>query len=602
MRRRLLVHACWLVLFLIVSIVSVGEEFPTWSPPSVAQIKAMLDGLPFDEFVDEVSRVVFLNDPMAITIFGLTEFLGVRSDRLLGLTEIGSDSGLARIVLDALPSFSHADLTFNQRVTFDALVELFSAELESAGNDTEFWSALSPTGWNALDRLERVLGTMHPPHTVEDLDDYIVLLWQVDDVIDEWVNEIEQSANAGIYLPQEELQHLAMYLNTHSYYAVGQKKLAKVADVASAYKEDFLDRLSEAIGQCVIPAYTRLDDTIERLAEDAPLKLDWAQHPAWQRYYLTELRVALGIDVTPEAILAMANAEIDRISAEIASLRTHGDREPLPVGDMLRELWGPRLGCTFSYTAAAMLEDAERIYSRAAVSAGSLFHHPPESALNIILAAVDYPQYERTSFDGGTPARFSIPTDTIFEKNRLPTLVYHEAIPGHHLQVETAKNANTPWLFRFSLWGGYTEGWAEYAEELADEAGWHSLNMCARVSYLDNQLSTAYLAAIEAGLCGLGWNMDQAVEYIQPYIPGTRDQLEPLFSTFFYNPMQYTRYFVGRMVFREQRKRAKASLGADFALPDFHQAVLEHGSVPLQLLETLVDHYIQRISKQRLLP
>jgi uncharacterized protein (DUF885 family) len=341
---------------------------------------------------------------------------------------------------------------------------------------------------------------------------------------------------------------------------------------------------------------------LDRLAEDAPRKLDWAQHPAWQRYYLAELRETLGIDMGPRAILVLANSEIDRITAEIASLRVHGDVSLLPVGDMLRELWGPRLRCSYSYTAGAMLEDAERICSRAIVSAGSLFHQLPESALDILLATVDYPQYERTSFDGGTPARFLIPTNIMFEKNDLPTLVYHEAIPGHHLQFEIARNANIPWLFRFNLWGGYTEGWAKYAEELADEAGWHSMNMCARVSYLDNQLMTAYLTAIEAGLCGLGWDMDQAVEYIQPYIPATRAQLEPLLSTVFYNPTRSTRYFVGRMVFRKQRERAKASLSNDFALPDFHQAVLEHGNVPLQLLETLVDHYIQRISRQRLVP
>jgi Bacterial protein of unknown function (DUF885) len=273
MKRGLQIHVCCLILLLGVASVAVAEELPSWTPPSIDEIETLLAGLPFDEFADEVSRIVFLNAPMASTTYGLTEFLGVRNDRLLGLPETGSGPSLARIVLDALSSFNHTDLTFNQRVTFDALVEMFSAELESAGNDTQFWSALRPTGWNALDRLERFLGTTHPSHSVEDLDDFIVLLWQVDDVIDEWINEIEQSASAGIYLPQEELHHLALYLNTHSYYAVGQKKLAEVAqvaDVTTAYEESFFDRLSEAIGQCVIPAYARLDDIIERLACPVP--------------------------------------------------------------------------------------------------------------------------------------------------------------------------------------------------------------------------------------------------------------------------------------------------------------------------------------------
>jgi uncharacterized protein (DUF885 family) len=597
MRRRFLFYVCCLVLLIAVPFAAIAEELPSWTPPSIDQIETMLAGLPFDEFADEVSRIVFLCDPMAITKFGLTESLGVRNDRLLGLPDTGSGPSLASTVLDALSSFNRTDLSFNQRVTFDALVEMFSEELESTGNDTQFWSVLSPTGWNALDRLERFLGTIHPSHTMDDLDDYIVLLWQVDDVIEEWILEIDQSADAGVYLPQEELQYLAFSLSTHSYYAVGQKKLSEVPNVTTVYEEDFLDRLSAAISQCVIPAYARLVDTINRIAEDAPRALNWAQHPAWQRYYVGELREDLGIDIPPEAILAMANAEIDRITAQIASLRTHGDREPLPVGGMLRELWGPRLRCTYSYTAGAMLEDAERIYSRAIVSAGSLFHQIPGSGLQIMLAEVDNPQYALPSLDGTRPSRFLIPTDTMFEKNDLPTLVYHEAIPGHHLQFEIAKSASIPLLFRFNVWGGFTEGWATYAEQLADEQGWHSTNMCALVSHLDSQLMFAYLTAIETGLCGLRWDMDQAVAFIQPYIPATRAQLEPFFTGFFYEPTQVTRYFVGRMVLLQERERAMLLLGDCFNLADFHQAVLAHGNIPLDLLSTLIDEYVKQESR-----
>ena len=94
------------------------------------------------------------------------------------------------------------------------------------------------------------------------------------------------------------------------------------------------------------------------------------------------------------------DAEIERLTTIIASLRTHGDREPLAVGDMLRELWGPRLRCWYSYTAGDMLEDAHRLYAAAVVSASNLFHQLPESELQITLADTNCPQYVFTSFDG----------------------------------------------------------------------------------------------------------------------------------------------------------------------------------------------------------
>ncbi|MCK5586032.1 hypothetical protein KAJ02_08160, partial [Candidatus Bipolaricaulota bacterium] len=84
MRRKFLFYVCCLVLLIAVPLAVIAEELPSWTPPSIDQIETMLAGLPFDEFADEVSRIVFLNAPMAITKFGLTELLGVRNDRLLG--------------------------------------------------------------------------------------------------------------------------------------------------------------------------------------------------------------------------------------------------------------------------------------------------------------------------------------------------------------------------------------------------------------------------------------------------------------------------------------------------------------------------------------
>ena len=608
MRRRLLLYICCLVLLIAVPFAAIAEELPSWAPPSIGEVETMLEGLPFDEFLDEVSRVVVFYAPLGIPIFGLGELLGVRNDRLglSGIAHTKTQIALSQVILTALESYDHANLPFNQRVSYDALAKYFATELSIAGNASLFWQSVGPARNSSLSVLEDILRNDLPSDSRDDLDDYIVLLWQLDDLVWGWIENIEQSEDAAILLPQAEYAQIkgtlkrlsTLYgVRTHPYYLLGRNKLSTVAIVSEEYRASFLQRLEEVIEDNVAPAFDELLTVVERISPLAPSEMMWANHSVWPDYYRGELRETLGMAISPEDIVAMANAEIERLTAEIASLRTHGDREPLPVGDMLRELWGPRLGCTYSYTAGAMLDDAHRLYDTAIVSASSLFHQLPESELRIMLADVDNPQYELASLDGVNPARFLIPTDAMFEKNNLPTLIYHEAIPGHHLQVEIARSADIPLLFQFNPWPGFAEGWAEYAEELADESGWHSTNMCARVTFLDNQLMIAYLSAIESGLCGLGWDMDQAVEYIQPYIPATRAQLEPVFSTFFYDPTQYTRYFVGRIVILQERERARLLLGACFNLADFHQAVLEHGNIPLDLLSTLIDEYIKQESR-----
>jgi len=612
MKRWRMPFVLWVLLVAAFSLLVVAADPPSWLLPSMDEVAASLADLPFDAFADDVSRLVLLSEPLAIIRWQLSELLGVRNDclGLTGDTRVEAHTTLFQVILTALDSYDKDALPFSQRISYDALRMFVRAQLDNASNSALFWAALNPTHNSGLSVVESILEENHPSTSIDGLDDYIEILWQMRDIVEGWIEEVERSIEADVFLPRADLlaiRNLVTERTTHfgftlhPYYKLGVRKLVAVPNVNEAYREEYLRRLADVVQQGVIPAFEELLEVIERVYDQAPSNVNWSQHPAWPAYYRSLLHIALGTELSPEAIHQMALAEVERITGEVVTLSANDDAAALPAAAVLQEL-SNTMHCLHAYTAGAMLEDAQRLYEDALRSAANLFHQLPRRAPDIRLAEVEFPMYEFACFDDSCPPVFSIPASTAFEKYALPSLVYHETVPGHHLQFETARAADVPLILQLNTWTGYTEGWATYTEQLAAEQGWHDNCACCYMSFLEDQLLTAYLTAIETGLFALGWDTVQAAKFLQPIVPAPLWQLAPVIEGFFHSPIQFTQYFVGRMMFLSQRERAEERMGDDFNLADFHQAVLAHGTIPLDLLETVVDEYVKREASKRLVP
>ena len=196
------------------------------------------------------------------------------------------------------------------------------------------------------------------------------------------------------------------------------------------------------------------------------------------------------------------------------------------------------------------------------------------------------------SLDGSVPGQYYINLRDTAEwpKFSLPTLTYHEGIPGHIWQGEYSNRAA---LIRSLLaFNAYSEGWALYAEQLADELGVYDDDPLGALGYLQSMNFRACRLVVDTGLHALRWGREQAIEYFVTTNGDDRASVVTEVDRYCAWPGQACGYKVGHIEINRLRDKAKAALGAKYDLRTFDDALVKGGAVPMTLLETVIDQYI----------
>ncbi len=175
----------------------------------------------------------------------------------------------------------------------------------------------------------------------------------------------------------------------------------------------------------------------------------------------------------------------------------------------------------------------------------------------------------------------------------METLVAHEAVPGHHLQIARAAELRGLPHFRRGGFGytAFTEGWALYAETLGFELGLYT-DPHSRFGHLQWQAFRAARLVVDTGYHALGWSRQRCIDFMVERTGVERDFVSAEVDRYTSQPAQALSYMIGKLKFDELRDRAKARLGARFDIRTFHNAVLDHGALPLSTLERVVDEWI----------
>jgi len=178
----------------------------------------------------------------------------------------------------------------------------------------------------------------------------------------------------------------------------------------------------------------------------------------------------------------------------------------------------------------------------------------------------------------------------------MPCLTYHEAIPGHHLQIALEQESPDTRLFKsLFFFTGFGEGWALYAERLAQEHGFYK-DARTRIGYLKSELFRAIRLVLDAGLHYKRWTRDQALQYMRDNNgSGWYGEIDRYVCW----PGQACAYKIGELKFVELREKTRNALAGKFNLKDFHSEILKRGSLPLAMLEQIVDDYIKERTKPR---
>ncbi|CAN5270014.1 DUF885 family protein [soil metagenome] len=202
--------------------------------------------------------------------------------------------------------------------------------------------------------------------------------------------------------------------------------------------------------------------------------------------------------------------------------------------------------------------------------------------------------YSSASLDGSRPGIYwlnlrdtaEVPTWDLW------TTTYHEAIPGHHMQISIAQEADIPLYRKMRGFSAYSEGWALYAEQLADEMGLYADDPFGRIGYLHDALLRAVRLVIDTGVHSKRWSRERAVAYFSDTLGDPPGMAVSEVERYCVRPGQACSYMAGKTSWLRGRDAARARLGAKFDIRRFHDAGLTAGSMPLTVLERRLARYV----------
>jgi uncharacterized protein (DUF885 family) len=203
--------------------------------------------------------------------------------------------------------------------------------------------------------------------------------------------------------------------------------------------------------------------------------------------------------------------------------------------------------------------------------------------------------YNNAALDGSRPGAFyiNLKETSDWPRYNLWTLAHHETIPGHHLQIALAQESTQIPILRRTGFGfsAFVEGWALYAEQLAQEMGANDFDPLGEAGYLQSLLFRAARLVTDTGIHWKRWDRDQATQYMVDTIGNTKTRAQREVERYFAGPGQANSYKVGHTVWVKVRDAAKAKLGGKFDLKAYHDAVLRSGAMPLTVLERHVAEW-----------
>jgi uncharacterized protein (DUF885 family) len=204
--------------------------------------------------------------------------------------------------------------------------------------------------------------------------------------------------------------------------------------------------------------------------------------------------------------------------------------------------------------------------------------------------------YNSAAADGSRPAAFyiNLKETSDWPRYNLWTLAHHETVPGHHLQIALSQESNQiPALRRYGFgFSAFVEGWALYAEQLAQEMGANDADPWGEAGFLQSFLFRAARLVTDTGIHAKRWGRAQATQYMVDTIGNTPSRAQREVERYFAGPGQANSYKVGHTVWAKARDEAKAKLGPKFDLKAYHDAVLLSGAMPLTVLQRHVSEWV----------
>jgi uncharacterized protein (DUF885 family) len=510
-----------------------------------------------------------------------------------------ADAAWADAFLKRLHTLTPEQLTHDEWITY-AVLENDATILKDAAEF--FWFSVPITPYaSPLRTVTATIGAM-PIRTDADRQAYLDALHRVPVIFASYDARLRSQVERGIVVPAEELRLALPYVRGFGGPAATSPLRPQAAALA-ALPEDvrvrFARQVDAVLTDVVAPAVERLAAYIDGpYRARAPASVGVVQYPGGRRYYEYLIRRNTSLSLTPEQIHQIGLDEVARLERELDTVR----RDANFAGTAAE--FHAYLRNDSRFKAKSPADIGERMMAatrRIEPQVREFFPLQPKAPYGVkqldasLEQAMTYGYYQVPvgsapggyyMFNGFKPQERSI--------LMAEATIYHELVPGHHFQIMLQReNTSLVPYRRTSGFTAFTEGWAEYASDLAGEMGMYS-DPYQRAGRLAMDLFLSSRLVLDTGMNALGWSREEGIAFMREHTFESDLQIDTetlRYSADYHG--QALAYKLGARKFHEVRERAKQALGAKFDLPAFHAYVLRAGSMPLSVLEGHVDCFIR---------
>ena len=445
------------------------------------------------------------------------------------------------------------------------------------------------------------LDSSHAIAGVTDADAYLARLESYAVALDGETGRLKHDAGIGVIAPSFLLDKTLRQMNAARAQPIAEWTL--VASLAKRTKDmrgDYASRAARIARDRIAPALDRQIAELTRQRGRATTDAGVWKLPEGDAYYAWALRAATTSRMTPDEVHQLGLEQVKMLASQMDGLlRAHGLTKG-SVGERMTAL-GEDPKNLYPNTDAGRTQILDYINGRVAdirtrlprafatLVPGNLVvkRVPPE-----IEAGAPGGYAAAGSIDGSVPGNYyiNLRDTSIWPKYSLPTLTYHEGIPGHIWQGEYSYKL--PLIRSLLAFNAYSEGWALYAEQLADELGAYDGDPLGRLGYLQSMSFRACRLVVDTGIHAKRWTRAQAITWFAQTNGSTIEEVQGEVDRYCAWPGQACGYKAGHIEINRLRNKAMAALGSRYDLRLFDDAVVKGGNVPLTLLEQVIDAHI----------
>ena len=565
-----------------------------------------------EHFYTRVFLDLLLRHPMLLSQLRVLEPYGIRSHNQklddFSVEFSQREAEAARGNLRMLRSYAPASQTAEQRFSSDVL-DWF---LQNVVDGEPFQLYDYPL--NQLDGVQVTLPdfmlNVHQLHDARDAQDYVARLARFGTAIDQVIASVRTRAEHGLVPPRFVVERVREQVDTFRAGGADQnvlqtsfaKRVGEIEGLSPEARAELTQAAHHQIEISVLPAWQRLADYLPELQAQATETVGAWKHPEGSFYYGWALRSHTTTKLSADEIHAIGLREVEHIQRAMRAILAEQGIDAADLGATLRAL---NKEDRFLYPdtdegRAQVLADYQAILDDAAPRLPALFGRLPKAPVRVERvpafkeAGAPGAYYMPPPLDGSKPGIFYANLRSVREipKFGMRTLAYHEAIPGHHLQIAIAQELpGLPIFRRVVPFTAYVEGWALYAERLALENGFHPTPY-DRLGALQAEGFRAVRLVVDTGIHAQRWTREQAIEYMVQNTGMPETDVVAEVERYIVSPGQACAYKVGQLAILSLRDRARQALGAHFDLRAFHDVVLGQGALPLELLERKVDDWV----------